>query len=604
MESQRRLAAGYGLDFWRRGAGRLGQNSTTNSLYARKVVKDAVGNQLDHITMVAAGSSHTLALSEDGKVWGWGFNTAGAVGNGTTTHALYAVPVKNPATAANPTGNGQLGDSQEGEIVWIGAGGDGGDNTSYAISASGKLYAWGRDDHGEAGDGTPSGSTPVTIPVRVPNFKLREGHPDVTLAHAVSHGQAPGAVTLTATPVDPDGIADVGMVEFYSQGVLVGQATAAPWQLTLSSLAAGNYHVYAVVTDDSGHTGQSGPVNFTISPSDPGSDVDGDGLTYAEEMTLGTDPNDPDTDGDRMGDGYEKYYNLAPLSQVNGAGQNLGPAEDKDGDGMPNKDEADRGLIPTHASEYPLITGTYPNLVANFFGVSGVTYHVEWAFNTPSVWTRPLSPFLGENAALNIQLPIVSQPNPPPLFVRIVTESDAPNVSLAVSLTGSTAPGSATLAATPVDVDGAVDIAKVEFYSQGVLVGLKSAAPWSVALSGLSAGSYSVRAIVTDMSGKRGFSNQLGFTINPPDPSQDGDADGLLDSWELQHFGDLVQGPGDDTDGDGKTNGDEQSAGTDPNNPDTDGDGIFDGVDIAPKSVEENPFTTSTLLVISPIRTP
>ena len=45
-----------------------------------------------------------------------------------------------------------------------------------------------------------------------------------------------------------------------------------------------------------------------LDPNDPGgpnSDPDGDGLTNDEEETLGTDPNDPDTDGDGFGDGEE-----------------------------------------------------------------------------------------------------------------------------------------------------------------------------------------------------------------------------------------------------------------------------------------------------------
>jgi hypothetical protein len=45
----------------------------------------------------------------------------------------------------------------------------------------------------------------------------------------------------------------------------------------------------------------------------------------------------------------------------------------------------------------------------------------------------------------------------------------------------------------------------------------------------------------------------------------DRDADGLLDAWEMQHFGGLSQGVDDDYDGDGALNETEYSAGTDPN---------------------------------------
>lgn len=58
-------------------------------------------------------------------------------------------------------------------------------------------------------------------------------------------------------------------------------------------------------------------------------DLDGDGLTNAFELTLGTDPNNPDTDGDRMSDYFEVSFNLLPLD----------PADallDMDNDGLTN----------------------------------------------------------------------------------------------------------------------------------------------------------------------------------------------------------------------------------------------------------------------------
>lgn len=42
-------------------------------------------------------------------------------------------------------------------------------------------------------------------------------------------------------------------------------------------------------------------------------DSDGDGLTDAEEATLGTDPSEPDTDSDAYGDGVEVTAGTDPL---------------------------------------------------------------------------------------------------------------------------------------------------------------------------------------------------------------------------------------------------------------------------------------------------
>ncbi len=71
---------------------------------------------------------------------------------------------------------------------------------------------------------------------------------------------------------------------------------------------------------------------------------------------------------------------------------------------------------------------------------------------------------------------------------------------------------------------------------------------------------------------------------NPRDGANapsDTDGDGLSDSWERGHFGDLSQGAMDDPDGDELSNVLEQQYGTDPRDSDTDDDGTNDGLEVA-----------------------
>ncbi|WAS93432.1 RCC1 domain-containing protein [Nannocystis punicea] len=90
---------------------------------------------------VAAGDKHTLALANDGTVWGWGDNSAGQIANATTS-----VPKKIAGL---------------GGVVQIAAGG----RFSLALTDQGKLYAWGDNTYGQLGIGSVGGTrtTPTLV---------------------------------------------------------------------------------------------------------------------------------------------------------------------------------------------------------------------------------------------------------------------------------------------------------------------------------------------------------------------------------------------------------------------------------------------------------
>ncbi|WP_158501715.1 MopE-related protein [Vitiosangium sp. GDMCC 1.1324] len=95
-------------------------------------------------TAIAAGATHALALLSNQSVVGWGQNTNGQLGNGTTATA-QSTPVAAALTGA---------------VKSIATGG----NFSLAIDATGAAWGWGQNSWGQLGDGT---LTQRTSPVQV-----------------------------------------------------------------------------------------------------------------------------------------------------------------------------------------------------------------------------------------------------------------------------------------------------------------------------------------------------------------------------------------------------------------------------------------------------
>jgi alpha-tubulin suppressor-like RCC1 family protein len=97
---------------------------------------------LTGVGFIAAGCEHWLALKGDGSLWAWGSNYSGQLGDGTTDDRDHAVKVLEGVTKIAP-----------------------GCESSYALKSDGGLYAWGYNGSGQLGDGT-SGDDRLT-PVRV-----------------------------------------------------------------------------------------------------------------------------------------------------------------------------------------------------------------------------------------------------------------------------------------------------------------------------------------------------------------------------------------------------------------------------------------------------
>ena len=102
-------------------------------------------------TVIAAGSGHSLAIDSNGKVYAWGANFSGRLGNGTTAGSSTPVAFMLPGGVAAT------------EIA-------AGYNHSLAIDSNGKGYAWGLNNYGQVGNGIPNnGANPTPVAIMLPS---------------------------------------------------------------------------------------------------------------------------------------------------------------------------------------------------------------------------------------------------------------------------------------------------------------------------------------------------------------------------------------------------------------------------------------------------
>lgn len=120
--------------------GQLGNSSTT-----RSPTPVDVGGLTTGVAAIATGALHTCALTTSGGVMCWGWNGRGELGNGETTASSTAVAVAGLA---------------EGVVAIAAARG----SHTCALTTSGGLECWGHNVFGQLGDGTTTGSsTPIGV---------------------------------------------------------------------------------------------------------------------------------------------------------------------------------------------------------------------------------------------------------------------------------------------------------------------------------------------------------------------------------------------------------------------------------------------------------
>lgn len=113
---------------------------------------------LPPIKQVVCGSLHTVALSQDGKVYSWGDGGSAFSAGGALGHGVKQTCFKPKLIEGLPS------------IVQIASG----DMHCLALAESGEVFAWGRGEHGVLGTGSSSGALAPAQLIALANVKLKK----------------------------------------------------------------------------------------------------------------------------------------------------------------------------------------------------------------------------------------------------------------------------------------------------------------------------------------------------------------------------------------------------------------------------------------------
>ena len=486
-------------------------------------------------------------------------------------------------------------------------------------------------------DGTVApGSSPGTVTVNGDYAQSATGTFQANLDDLLAcSGQVTLSGTLTVIPEGPiPANTDYELITAANRSGTFSSSNAAALGLVVVYEPT---RVFLRLSDDSDSDGLPDlweTTNLGDLSQDGSADGDGDGLTNAEELANFTDPDLADTDGDGLNDGDEiNTHGTDPtLADSDGDGLNDGAEinthstdpnlTDSDGDGLSDGDEVNthgsnptltdsdndgvedgvevaRGSDPTDNADTALWTtqtslftggdpgegldfvGSFPHAInmrgpggfaignANFTDDSALSYHAP--FNILN-WRAPdhgvsvsddnletvMQSIRYSTDILTFDLPALTLGHHYQL--QLLFAEAGSNRGFDVELEGFTIVN---------DLNPGVEQGGVNVTTNGVVVTHNFEAIQST---------LNVR-LTDDVPFPDNTPILFGFTLEDLGPI-DSDGDGLLDSWELAHFGDLSQTGTDDPDTDGLDNAAERTQGTDPNNADSDGDTLNDGDEV------------------------
>ncbi len=386
-----------------------------------------------------------------------------------------------------------------------------------------------------SGNVTTSTAATVTIGANAPPT-ISLTSPSTGLSYGLGN-----QVLIAATASDSDG--KIASVQFFANGVAVGSATAAPFNVSWRPTAAGTYSLTGVATDDVGNIATSTAVSVTVtSASAPTVTV----TNPLSTQTYGVGSAVPFTVTTSGGNGpiaqVQFFINGAPLSTdtaspyaatwtpvASGTYSLLAVATDSAGVSSNSSslsititgNSAPTVSLSTPTAGASLIAGSAVSLVAAASDADGTVTGVRFLANGTIVGTGSSAPFTATwtPTAAGVYSVIAEATDnsgnvtSSTAVAVTVLANQAPTVSLSSPSSGFVLrTGASTgLVATASDPDGTV--ARVQFLANGNVVGAATAAPYTTTWTPSAAGTYSLVAQATDNTGNVTSSSAVSVTV-------------------------------------------------------------------------------------------
>jgi len=392
-------------------------------------------------------------------------------------------------------------------------------------------------------------SEPVPINVNAP--------PSVTLTAPATGASytGPADIALSADATDSDG--SIAKVDFFHGTTLIGSAASAPYSMTWSTVAPGNYSITAVATDNQGAATSSGILHInvnarpTVALTAPNT-----GTRYTAPATIALHANAADSDGTiakvdffqgtiLLGTAATAPYSVSWTNVAAGLYTITAVATDNQGA------VGTTAALVVNVNAPPSVALTAPGNNASYIApatilltasasdtdgsIASVTfrhgstvlatvtqapYQFAWTDAVPG--TYPLTATATDNQGATTSSVSVT--------VTVVA-NQLPSVALTAPVNNQSfvAPASLLLNASASDADGT--IAHVAFYAGATLVGTVLEAPYMFHWTNVSQGSYTLTAKAIDNLGGQTISAPVTIAVvanTPPSISITGTASGPM----------------------------------------------------------------------------